>query len=104
MVKNLIGWMVVGVGWLLDVNDFTQLLMVHVRLDYTFDFSVTQAFKIQLQSLGDIVVVYLFADFMNSKEVVAFLHKYLCLLLITPLNLVPWHFGQAKISMYINFA
>jgi hypothetical protein len=23
MVKNLIGWMVVGVGWLLDVNDFT---------------------------------------------------------------------------------
>jgi hypothetical protein len=30
-----------------------------MRPDYTFDFSVTQAFKIQLQSLGDIVVVYL---------------------------------------------
>jgi hypothetical protein len=51
MVKNLIGWMVVGVGWLLDVNDFTQLLMVHVRLDYTFDFSVTQPSRYNCKAL-----------------------------------------------------
>jgi hypothetical protein len=76
-----------------DVERFTQLLMVTCETPITFDFAVTQPFKIQLQSLGNVVVDL--ADFMDSKEVVH-LHKYRCLLLITPLDLVPWHFGRLK--------
>jgi hypothetical protein len=57
--------------------------------------SVAQPLQIQLQRLGNIVVVYFFfADFVNGAEG------------MTPLFCdfdAPWHF-KAKISMYINFA
>jgi hypothetical protein len=46
--------------------------------------SRSSAFQIQLQRLGNIVVVYFFADFVNGKSS-CILQRYLCLLLMTPL-------------------
>jgi hypothetical protein len=73
MVKNLIGGVVVGVGWLLDVERFHPIADGDMGdSDYAFDFSVAQPFEIQLQRLGNIVVVYFFTDFVNGKKIVAF--------------------------------
>jgi hypothetical protein len=76
MVENPIGGVVVGVRRLLDVERFHPIADGDMGdSDYAFDFAVAQPFEIQLQRLGNIVVVYFFADFVNGKKVVAFFAK-----------------------------
>jgi hypothetical protein len=82
MVKKSHRWVVVGVDGLIerfhpiadgDMGD----------LDYAFDFAVAQP-EIQLQRLGNIVVVYFFADFVNGKSS-CILQRYLLFAVMTPL-------------------
>jgi hypothetical protein len=52
MVKNLIGRVVVGVGWLLDVKRFYPIADGDMRdSDYTFDFAVTQPSRYNCKAL-----------------------------------------------------
>jgi hypothetical protein len=52
------------VGWLLDVEMILPIADGHARLDYTFDFSVTQPFKIKAKPCE---ASSIFADFMTVK-------------------------------------
>lgn len=60
---------------MIGFGDFKLLNPVayrNVRNPYnTLNFSVTQALKVQLQRLGDIVTVNLFPQFINGKVVIA---------------------------------
>jgi len=73
MVKDLVGGMIIGLGWFLDVKGSDPIADSNVRNpNNTLDFSVTQPFEIQLQCFGNVVIVYLFTYFIDSEKVIAF--------------------------------
>jgi hypothetical protein len=103
MIKNLVGRMVIAMRRLFILYSLTQLLTVTCETPIIR--SITQAFQIQLQSFGNIVIINLFAEFVYRKVIVTFFAQIPWRSLITPLftTFGFWHFGQAKTSMYINF-